>query len=461
MEFGSYEERQDVKMNLSERIGKYLQQNSGKKLTAGDLVQWFKVTYRPAYEEKRQATNKKTDEELDLQIGAEIRSCYYHGYLNNYGIQRTEEVNEGKSTLYYYYSGVDGNHNFSTSEAPNYVDTKQEDRGEAIRLTERLTIYLKENPGKRCTARELAVWFMQKFPQACEAKKRRSRAQKTPIDSDAALETQIVSEIGAHRKALEKNGILVTSERPRRYYYEEGENSSGETIAYAEPASTPHAVESFGVADKDQIHLQEKTRPSSEEDLYMPALEFIRTERGVLGKRIHEGRSSNRRGPGGNRWLYPDLVGMEDLSSNWNRGVRDYVFETEEKKVKLWSLEVKVEINRSDVREYFFQAVSNSSWANVGYLAAWDIKDSALDELRILSGLHGIGFIQLNYDEPSESQIIIPAQERADVDWSTASRIADENTDFRNYINAVKVYRRMGGDGINWSDWDTPEIEDD
>jgi len=42
--------------------------------------------------------------------------------------------------------------------------------------------------------------------------------------------------------------------------------------------------------------------------------QYLWEEFGVFSKRIEEKRSSNKRGPNGNRWLYPDVVGMEDLS---------------------------------------------------------------------------------------------------------------------------------------------------
>jgi len=53
------------------------------------------------------------------------------------------------------------------------------------------------------------------------------------------------------------------------------------------------------------------------------------------------------------------------------------------------------------VREAFFQAVSNSTWANNGYLVAREIQGAeTMNELRILAGLHGIGFILLDFDAP-------------------------------------------------------------
>ena len=124
---------------------------------------------------------------------------------------------------------------------------------------------------------------------------------------------------------------------------------------------------------------------------------YVEKDLRVNALRIDEKRSSNKRGPNGNRWLYPDVVGMEDLSVDWHREVSDCVARYFDKKTKLWSFEVKLLINRSNVRECFFQAVSNSSWANLGYLVAAEVGGSdTLKELRLLSAAHGIGFIKLN-----------------------------------------------------------------
>jgi hypothetical protein len=110
---------------------------------------------------------------------------------------------------------------------------------------------------------------------------------------------------------------------------------------------------------------------------------YLWAEFGVYSKRIDEKRSSNKRGPNGNRWLYPDLVGMEDLGSDWHQEVKDCVNQYSDKRTKLWSFEVKLLINRSNVRESFFQAVSNSSWSNFGYLVAGEIEgQETLKELR-------------------------------------------------------------------------------
>ena len=75
-----------------------------------------------------------------------------------------------------------------------------------------------------------------------------------------------------------------------------------------------------------------------------------------------------------------------------------------------------------------------------------------LKELRILASLHGIGFIRLDADNPSESEIVIPAKEKEDIDWQIANRLAQENKDFRQYVKLVRQFYQTGE--ARASDWD-------
>ena len=186
---------------------------------------------------------------------------------------------------------------------------------------------------------------------------------------------------------------------------------------------------------------------------------YLWEEFGVYSKRVDEKRSSNKRGPNGNRWLYPDLVGMEDLGAEWHQEVRDCVNQYSDKRTKLWSFEAKLLINRSNVRECFFQAVSNSSWANFGYLVAAEIEgQDTLKELRMLFAAHGIGLIKLDADNTAESQVLIPARERDEIDWDMANRLAMENRDFLDYVKLVKQFYQTGEARL--ADWDVPESTD-
>ena len=82
--------------------------------------------------------------------------------------------------------------------------------------------------------------------------------------------------------------------------------------------------------------------------------------------------------------------------------------------IKLYSYEVKRELNFSNLRESYFQAVSNSSWANEGYLVAAEIDsdDEFLDEIKMLSNYFGIGLIKLNINSPDSSEIIYLAKQK-------------------------------------------------
>ena len=267
--------------------------------------------------------------------------------------------------------------------------------------------FLKENPEHKFTAREIAEWVQQKYPKECQEKLEKSKN----IKDETSLRNQLVAEIGSHRFQIQKKHpkVKTTEERPRKYYYTDKDDTE----------------------EIEKLKVETDERKTLESDLYPLLTNFLHFEHRVYSKRIDEKRSSNNHGPKGNKWLYPDLVAMENLSSDWDREVKDCVKQYADKKTKLWSFEVKVSINKSNIRKSFFQAVSNSSWANFGYLAATEIREDAMKELRILSSLHGIGFILLNVDDPTESQIMIPAKERDDIDWDTVNRLAEENKDFK------------------------------
>ena len=312
----------------------------------------------------------------------------------------------------------------------------------ALNLAKAVLGYLKDRPEEKLTARQIAEWIFATFPDECQAKKQSSQY----VSTDTELVQQLVAEISSQRPRLQKRHpeLKTTEGRPRKYYYSEKSDS-------AEVAAAESAVV-VATADTNDAKLGEHA-------LYPLLSLYLWEEFGVYSKRVDEKRSSNKRGPNGNRWLYPDVVGMEDLGAEWHQEVRDCVHQYSDKRTKLWSFEAKLLINRSNVRECFFQAVSNSSWANFGYLVAAEIEgQDTLKELRMLFAAHGIGFIKLDTDNPAESQVLIPARERDEIDWDMANRLATENRDFLEYVKLVKQFYQTGEARL--ADWDAPEIED-
>lgn len=65
-------------------------------------------------------------------------------------------------------------------------------------------------------------------------------------------------------------------------------------------------------------------------------------------------------------------------------------------------------------------------------------------ELRILSALHDIGVIVLNIDNPSESEILLPARRKTQTDWQSVNRIVEQNKDFETFIEYVAIYYQSG-----------------
>lgn len=310
----------------------------------------------------------------------------------------------------------------------------------ALNLVKAVIGYLKDHPEEKFTARQMAEWVFSTFPEECQSKKDSSNILKTNAD----LLQQIVREISSQMPRLQKKQIELksTEGRPRKFYYSE-KSDIAEVAEIEGAAAVRTSVES------GQIKIDEHS-------LYPILSKYLWEEFDLYSKRIDEKRSSNKRGPNGNRWLYPDLVSMEDLGSEWHQEVRDCVNQYSDKRTKLWSFEVKLLINRSNVRECFFQAVSNSSWANFGYLVAAEIEgQDTIKELRMLFAAHGIGLIKLDTDNPAESQVLIPASEKEEIDWDMANRLATENRDFLDYVKLVKQFYQTGEARI--SDWDVSE----
>jgi uncharacterized protein len=302
---------------------------------------------------------------------------------------------------------------------------------EPYRLNTAVVDCLREQSPRRFTAREIADWIWERYNEQCREKLARSRALHTEAD----LIQQLVAEIGANRPAIEHRyqQVRTTEDRPRLYYWSEASEE-------AEVAATEeHEV----VADAIPLRLVET--PPREVELYPKLADFLSAEFGLHTQRIDEKRSANRRGPQGNRWLYPDLVALEDLTLDWTSEVRDCVSEAGAQKARMWSFEVKLLLNRSNVREAYFQTVSNSSWANFAYLVSAELEgNETLKELRMLAALHGVGVIKLDAANPAESQILIPSRERQEIDWANCNRLATENSDFQKVVKLLWQFHRTG-----------------
>lgn len=139
-------------------------------------------------------------------------------------------------------------------------------------------------------------------------------------------------------------------------------------------------------------------------------------------------------------WVHPDIVGCYFPFDEWKSEVYDLSSSISNTTIRLFSFELKRELSFGNLRESFFQTVSNSSWANESYLVASEIskEQEFRDELSRLSTSFGIGVIQINTEDPDSSEIIFPATNRENLDWETINKLA-MNSDFKEFIATVKI----------------------
>lgn len=107
---------------------------------------------------------------------------------------------------------------------------------------------------------------------------------------------------------------------------------------------------------------------------------------------------------------------------------------------------MKININLANLREYYFQAVSNSSWAHEGYLVALHIteKPELMDEMRRLNNAFGIGVIRLDAEHFMQSEILFSAKEKKSLDGDTINRLVDSNPDFKKFLDDLMEDIKVG-----------------
>jgi hypothetical protein len=303
--------------------------------------------------------------------------------------------------------------------------------------------FLQDNPNERFSARDIAEKIVSMYPQDYEEKKSNPR-----FKDEKSFISQIVAEIGSQKDQLIKSSEHIfwqDKPRPRVYWFDPDKKRGDITSIDIEndDEDNNEYISTTSISNKSSL---------SEHDLYPILINYLNSEHNLYCMRIDEKKSRNQRGSGGNTWLHPDIVAMQAVDKEWNELVRTCVKNGDGQSVRLWSFEVKITLNSSNVRKSFFQAVSNSSWANEGYLVATAISDNKVEqELRMLSALHGIGVILLNPENPSESEILLPAKSRPEIDWQSVNRILVENSDFRDYIELVSTYYQTGR--VRKKDW--------
>jgi hypothetical protein len=213
--------------------------------------------------------------------------------------------------------------------------------------------------------------------------------------------------------------FLVTDSRPKRFFLHSLVADLGTKALQHEPATT-HPKTQF-----------------QEKDLHPFLVYYGYYYLKAFLKTIHHNKSGKKQF---GEWVHPDIVGCYFPFNDWKDEVVDVSSLMGNTAVKLFSFELKRELSISNLREAFFQAVSNSSWANEGFLAAATIStdDEFRNELERLSTSFGIGVIRIDVEDPDSTEVYLPAKPKDQVDWETVNKLATLNPEFRDFLKRVK-----------------------
>lgn len=176
-----------------------------------------------------------------------------------------------------------------------------------------------------------------------------------------------------------------------------------------------------------------------ERDLHEIFVQYAKYFMSLYCKTIfHE--KSDKKGKKFNEWVHPDIVGVNFKFESLGKEALDILNQVAEPKILLYSFELKKgKLEFNNLREYFFQAVSNSSWANEGYLVVEDIDEEQefQNELSRLVNSFGIGIIKLRRNDVPSSQIVYGAKQKTNLDFEMIDKLSKLNPDFQAFLDSI------------------------
>ena len=236
-----------------------------------------------------------------------------------------------------------------------------------------------------------------------------------------------------HRRKVEWKDKVI----PRKSMSQKLQNSTGSIGTCCDITRYEEEIEalvsgSMSVKMPEKKVIVEPAKSFEERALHILFCSYLRT-RSIYAKTIFHEKSSSRV-DSAQKWVHPDIVGVE-FEEFKNDATLSLLKATEPKEtVHLYSYELKRKIDSDyQLKQYYFQALSNSNWANFGYLVAFEISDGLDEEMERLNNAYGIGIIQMQYGNWT---ILYPAREKA-LDYNTIEKLNNLNRDFCTFIDKI------------------------
>lgn len=179
-----------------------------------------------------------------------------------------------------------------------------------------------------------------------------------------------------------------------------------------------------------------KTKIYQERDLHKLLSSYLKNKN-TYSKTIFHEKSANSK-DNHQKWIHPDMIGIKflNLQNKSSQALLKAINKADA--FELTSYEVKREIKSDyELKKCYFQAVSNSSWANFGYLVAFEINSNLREEMERLNQSFGIGIIELK-GNPYESEVLFPSKYK-DLDFKTIDKLCGINKDFEKFIEQTET----------------------
>ncbi len=215
--------------------------------------------------------------------------------------------------------------------------------------------------------------------------------------------------------------------RPKRFYLDDKKYN----IDFSEYEAGKTEEETAIISSKEPAFRY------SEKDLHNFLAHFAFFKLKSYTKTINHSKSDKKKF---GEWVHPDMVGCEYPIDEWDDNVLKLSSSIGNTSIVIKSFEIKKELNLSTLRQKFFQAVSNSSWANESFLVAAEISedDEFKQELKRLSSAFGIGVIHLDINNPNNSEVILLPEYKEILDWDTLNKLVQMNSDFKDFIKRIE-----------------------
>jgi hypothetical protein len=195
-------------------------------------------------------------------------------------------------------------------------------------------------------------------------------------------------------------------------------------------------IEQFAVSsDEIEKKATKEKKTYHERDLHKLLSSYLKNKN-IYSKTILHEESKNSKDDH-QKWIHPDMIGIEfvNLTSKINKAFMRILNKADT--FKLTSYEIKKEINTDyELKKCYFQAVSNSSWANYGYLVALEISDNLKDEMERLNQSFGIGIIELK-SNPYESKVLFQSKFK-ELDFKTIDKLCKVNEKYESFIELTE-----------------------